>query len=185
MATTDKAAVTAGTAAPDGAHAQGVFPPFDSTTFAPQLIWLALIFGALYLLMSRVALPRVERILENRRARIAGDLDEASAMQHRAQAASLAYDKTLADAKGKAQTLAQQMRDQLAADSDAKRKALEADLNARLVAAEASISQTKAQAMTHVGEIAAQAASDIVRHITGKPADEQAIARAMAATKTV
>jgi F-type H+-transporting ATPase subunit b len=185
MATTDQAGVTTGTAVPGGAPAQGVFPPFDSTSFAPQLIWLALIFGALYLLMSRLALPRVEKILEVRRARIAGDLDEASAMQQKAQAASVAYDKTLTDAKGKAQTLAQQMRDQLAAESDTRRKSLEADLSSKLAAAETSIAQTKAQAMTHVGDIATQAAADIVRHITGKPVDEQAIARAMAATKTV
>ena len=184
MATTDHAGHTAGTEAPGGAHASGSFPPFDSTYFAPQLIWLALIFGAIYLLMSRLALPRVERILETRRARIAGDLDDASDMQGKAQLAGVAYEKTLADAKGKAQALAQQMRDQLAAESDAKRKALEAELNAKLAAAEDSIAATKAQAMTHVTEIAAQAAADIVRQITGKPADAQAIASAIATTKT-
>lgn len=184
MATTDHAGHTAGTEVPGGAHAKGVFPPFDSTSFAPQLIWLALIFGALYLLMSKLALPRVEGILVARRSRIAGDLDEAASMQSKAQAASHAYDKTLADAKAKAQTMAQQMRDELAAKSAAERKALESDLNGKLVTAETSIAATKAQAMTHVAEIATQAAADIVSHITGKPADPAAIARAMAATKT-
>src|SRR5437763_16775065 len=60
---------------PAGEHGSK-FPPFDAQTFASQLFWLALIFIALYLLMSRVALPRVGSILEQRRGRIEGDLAE-------------------------------------------------------------------------------------------------------------
>lgn len=174
---------TAGTEVPGGAHAKGPFPPFDPATFAPQLVWLALIFGALYLLMSRVALPRVENILESRRSRIAGDLDDAAEMQQKAQAAGAAYEKTLADAKAKAQGMAQQMRDQLAAESAAKRKTLEEALNAKLADAERAIGATKSQAMTHVAEIATTAAAEIVAQITGKPADQQKIAQAIAAVK--
>lgn len=174
----------AATAAVAGAAPEkGVFPPFDPNVFAPQLIWLALIFGALYFLMSRIALPRIENILENRRARIAGDLDDAADMQSKAQAAGTAYEKTLSDAKANAQTMAQQMRDKLAAESASKRKSLEDQLNAKLADAERAIAATKAQAMSHVSEIATTAASDIVTHITGKPADAQKIAAAIAATK--
>ncbi len=182
MATTDHGHA-AGTEVPGGAHAKGPFPPFDPATFAPQLIWLALVFGALYLLMSRVALPRIETILETRRARIAGDLDDAAEMQHKAQVAGLAYDKTLSDAKAKAQTMAQQMRDQLATEANAKRKSTESELNAKLIEAERGIAATKAQAMSHVTEIATAAAADIVAHLTGKPADAQQIAQAIAAAK--
>ena len=52
------------------------FPPFQKDTFASQLLWLALTFVALYLLMSRIALPRIGTILEARRQRIDGDLAE-------------------------------------------------------------------------------------------------------------
>lgn len=182
MATTDQGHTT-GTEVPGGAHAKGVFPPFDSSTFAPQLIWLALIFGALYLLMSRIALPRIENILEARRSRIAGDLDDAADMQRKAQAAGAAYEKTLADAKAQAQTMAQKTRDQLAAEAAARRKTLEDELNGKLVDAERSIAASRAQAMTHVTEIAVGAAGEIVAQITGKPADAQAIARAVASAR--
>lgn len=182
MATTDKGH-TAGTEVPGGAHAKGPFPPFDPATFAPQLIWLALVFGLLYVLMSRVALPRIESILEARRSRIAGDLDDAAEMQQKAQAAGAAYEKTLSDAKGKAQTMAQQMRDQLATEAAAKRKSVEDELNAKLAEAERAIASTKAQAMSHVTEIATSAAADIVAQLTGKPADPQQIASAIAAAK--
>jgi len=173
---------TAHTEVPGG-HAKGPFPPFDPNVFAPQLIWLALTFGLLYLLMSRIALPRIENILEARRARIAADVDDAASMQGKAQAAGAAYEKTLADAKASAQATAQSTRDKLAADSAAKRKTLEDQLNAKLADAERSIAGTKAQAMSHVTEIATTAAADIVAHLTGKPADVQKIAAAIASTK--
>src|SRR4051812_3253760 len=99
-------APTAGTQVPgDAGHAE-VFPPFDTTHFMSQLLWLALTFGALYLLMSKLALPRVAGILQNRQAKITGALDRAAAMQKQADEAGHAYDRTLADAKAKAQALA-------------------------------------------------------------------------------
>ncbi len=163
------------------AGAARVFPPFDTTTFAGQLFWLALTFGGLYFIMSRVALPRVANILETRRARIAGDLEAAVAAQKAADEAGAAYEKTLGDAKASAQKTVQSLRDQLTAETDSRRKALDADLNGKLAAAEQTIAGTKAQAMTNVSAIAGDAAGAIVRHITGRDADPKAVADAVAA----
>ncbi len=163
--------------------ATDVFPPFDTSHFGAQLVWLAITFGGLYFLMSRVALPRVERILENRQSTISGDLDKASAMQRQAEEAGKAYEKTLADAKAKAQALIQENAVALAAEADAKRKAVEADLNAKLNAAEAQISQMKSRAMANVDAIAADAATSIVKQLTGTTPDAGAIASAVAAAK--
>ncbi len=182
MFITPAAAQTAHTEAP-AAPPKGAFPPFDASNFAPQLVWLALVFGILYLLMSRVALPRVAGILEARRNRISQDLDDAAGMQKQADAAAQAYEKTLADARAKAQSTAKAMRDQLAAESEAKSKALEAELNGKLAAAEAKIADTKAQAMGNVAGIAEEAASAIVKQLTGQSADAAAIAKAVASAK--
>ena len=67
-----------------------------------------------------------------------------------------------------------------AANRDAKRKALETNLNARLAEAEAKIAAGKAQAMNNVSAIATEAAGAIVRQITGRDADPQALAKAVA-----
>jgi F-type H+-transporting ATPase subunit b len=176
-------ALAATPAAGEAAAAGGAFPPFDPTTFASSLFWLAIVFGALYLLMSLVALPRVAEILETRRGRIASDLDSAAAMQKQADDAAAAYEKALSDAKAQAQTTAQQTRDKLAASSEAERKSLETGLNAKLAAAEAQIASTKAQAMTSVGGMATDTAAEIIKHITGVSADQGDIARAVAAVK--
>jgi F-type H+-transporting ATPase subunit b len=175
---------TAGTQVPGGAGHADVFPPFDTTHFPSQLLWLVITFGALYLLMSKIALPRVAGILETRQAKITGDLDSATAMQKQAEDAGKAYDRTLADAKGKAQALAQETHAKLAAETESNRKALDADLNAKIAAAEAQIVDTKARAMANVDEIARDAATAIVQHLTGQTPDAGAIAGAVAAAKS-
>jgi F-type H+-transporting ATPase subunit b len=149
-----------------GGHGGG-FPPFDSHTFGSQLLWLAIAFGALYVLMAKVALPRVAAILEERGRRVSDDLDEAAKLKGQTDDAIAAYEKALADAKARAQTIAAETRDKLAAETDAKRKALEADLNAKLAAAEQQIVDGKAKAMQNVRGIAVDAASAIVQRLAG------------------
>ncbi len=168
--------------AEDG-HAPSAFPPFESANFAPLLIWLALSFGLLYLLMAKIALPRVENILHTRAAKLTKDISEANAFRKRSEEAAAAHDKTIADARAKAQALAQETHAKLNAEADAKRHALESDLNGKLAAAEAKIAETKAKAMANVEGIAGEAAAAIVERITGKPADPKAIDAALAATK--
>src|ERR1700730_1057686 len=171
-----------GTPAPGGLG-ETSFPPFDPVNFTPMLIWLSLSFGLLYLLMSKIALPPVESILHARAHKITTDIGEASASGARSEEAAAAHDKTIAEAKAKALALAQETHARLTAESEANRLTLEAELNARLAASERQILETKAKAMGNVEAIASEAAAAIVRHITGKPADNEAIAKAIAGSK--
>ncbi|WP_454918173.1 F0F1 ATP synthase subunit B [Xanthobacter sediminis] len=161
------------------------FPPFDATTFPSQLLWLAITFGLLYLLMSRVTLPRIGRILEERHDRIADDLEEANKHKAESEAAQASYEKALTEARAKANTIAGETRNRLAADSDANRKALEAQLNAKLSAAEQRIATTKTEAMSHVRGIAVDTTDAIVSTLIGTSAPkadlEKAVDAALAA----
>jgi F-type H+-transporting ATPase subunit b len=165
----------------DSGHAN--FPPFDPSTFPSQLLWLAISFGTLYYYMSKRFLPGVGAVIEARKARIAKDLDEATAMQQKADAAAAAHEKALADARAKAQSLAQATRDKLAAEADAKRKALEAELSAKLAAAEAQIAATRDRAMSNVADIAKDATAAIVERLIGRSADPGVVASAVEAAK--
>ncbi|MBV9066201.1 MAG: F0F1 ATP synthase subunit B' [Methylobacteriaceae bacterium] len=160
----------------EGGH--DVFPPFDPAHYPSQIFWFVIAFAILYALMSRIALPRVGEIKKMRGDKIASELDQAQKLQARADAAGAAYEKTLADAKARAQSLAQDMHAKLAAETASKRHELEADLNTRLAAAETQIRDMKATGMSNVGAIAREAAAQIVQHLTGRPADVNAIARA-------
>jgi len=182
MANPTPQAATAEVSQPSGGHAN--FPPFDASTFPSQILWLAIIFGALYYYMSKRFLPQVGGVIEARRARIAKDLDEATVLQQQADAAAAAHEKSLADARAKAQSLAQATRDQLAAEADAKRKALEDELSAKLAVAETQIAATRAQAMTNVASIAADATGAIVERLIGRNVDPAVIASAIEAAKS-
>jgi F-type H+-transporting ATPase subunit b len=160
-------ATNAHTEAPGGAHSKGPFPPFNAETFASQLVWLVITFVALYLLVGRVALPRVASILEARRERIAGDLAEAQRLKTESDEALVAYEKSLTDARNRAQALANQRREKQVAEAEAARKSLEQSLEAKIAEAEKSIAATKAAAMGSVHGIAAEAASEIVKRIIG------------------
>ncbi|WP_374306347.1 F0F1 ATP synthase subunit B' [Methylocella sp.] len=172
--------LTSGTVEPaDIDHGAHAFPPFDSANFSSTLIWLAISFGVLYYLLKKIALPRVEDILETRQGKISGDLKEAHLAREKSEAAAAEHEKTIAAARAKAQALAQQTQAKISAENDAKRHSLESDLAAKLNAAEKQIFETKANAMANVETVAADAASAIVERITGAPADKAAIASAV------
>lgn len=178
MAETTHSGTQATGGGPGAAH--GSFPPFDSSTFGPQLLWFAIAFAALYVLMSRLALPRVAAILADRAGRLSADLKAANALKAETDAAIAAYEKALSDAKAKAQVIAAENRDKLAADSEAKRKAVEAELAQKLHAAEEVIAKGRSDAMGNVRAIAADAASAIVQQLMGQAPGRDEVERALA-----
>ncbi len=163
----------------DDAHGEGIFPPFDPDYFVPQLVWLVITFGALYFLMSRLALPRVAGIIENRRERIAGDLSKATELNEQAEAAQTEYEQALADARAKAHTIANETRDKMKAEADELRADSDAKLDEQLAAAETRISATKEKALANVRDVAAEAAAAIVEQLTGEAADTGAVSGAV------
>jgi F-type H+-transporting ATPase subunit b len=157
--------------APPGEH--GVFPPFDSQTYPSQLLWLTLTFVALYLLMSRIALPRITSIFDERRKHVDGHLRDAQRLKGEADAAMVAHDNAVAEARIRAQTLANEGRAKAAADAEAQRKDADAKLETRVAEAEKAIAAARTTAMSNVHGIAEEAARAIVERLIGRmPADQ-------------
>lgn len=169
---------TAQTQSHGGAKPQ--FPPFQKETFASQLIWLALFFAGLYLLMSRIALPRVGGIIAARSAQIEADLGEANRLKQETETAIAAYEKMLNDARANAQSIGAKTRDALMAEADKRRKTLEDQLNRQLEDAEKTIAATKTAAMGNVRGIAVEAAAAIVERLIGQAPSEKAVSDAVA-----
>ena len=156
------------------------FPPFNGETFASQLFWLAICFVFLFVMMWKVALPRIGAIIDLRQKRIDGDLAEAAKLKQDSDAAVAAYEKALADARNRAQTIANETRDKQAAATEQSRKALENQLNVKLADAEKSIAVTKKAAMSNVQTIATDAAKAIVERLIGTAPSDQSVAAAVA-----
>lgn len=164
-------------------HAEPGFPPFDSSTFPSQLLWLAITFGLFYLLLKQVVIPRIGGILEVRQDRIAQDLGEAARMKGEADAAVAAYEQELADARARANVIGQEARDDAKAKAEAERKKVETSLEGKLSEAEARIALIKDAAMRDVGQIAEETASAVVRQLVGSDADKATVAAAVKAAR--
>jgi F-type H+-transporting ATPase subunit b len=151
------------------------FPPFQKDTFASQLVSLLIAFVALYLIVSRIALPRVGGVIDARQDAIDRDLAEAQKLKDQSDAALKSYENELAYARARAQEISAQTREKLNAASDAERKALEDELSVKLADAEKTIAATRERAMGNVRGIAVDAASAIVQRLTGVQPDAQAL----------
>jgi F-type H+-transporting ATPase subunit b len=173
-------------ALPPAAMAGGL-PQFDfkNPLTTSQVIWLVVIFAALYLLLSRWGLPKVATVLEVRAASIAGDLEAA----HKAKAESDAVVAAMNEATHKAHAAAQA--EIAAATEHAKENAAAqaAELNERLEAqlaeAEQRIAAARAAAMAALRQVATDTADTVVTRLTGRvpgrAAIDQAVSAALAA----
>ncbi len=142
-------------------------PQLDLTTFSPQLFWLAISFIALLFLMSRLALPRVGKVLEQREERIGGNLEKAEKLKAEADAVLAAYHKAMADARAQAQATLSTAGAEIAATAAAREAEFAKKLADQTAAAEARIKASKAQALAEVRNVASELAAAMTAKLTG------------------
>jgi len=143
-------------------------PQLEFTDWAPQLVWLAITFIGLYLVMARMALPRIANVIEERRDRIQRDLDEAERLKQETEQAIASYESALAEARNKAHTIAQTTRDKLGAEIEADRQEVEKKIASSMAAAEQKIQAAKTEALQHVNDVATDTASALVEKLIGQ-----------------
>jgi F-type H+-transporting ATPase subunit b len=165
----------------EGGH-KAPFPPFQKDTFASQLVSLLIAFVALYLIVSKIALPRVGSLLDERQKKIEGDLAGAQTLRDQSDAALKAYESELAAARSRAQAIGTETREKLNAASEAERKTLEERLSVKLAEAEKTIAATREAAMSNVRSIASDAAIAIVQRLTGLAPDRRTVNKAVDAS---
>lgn len=153
-------------------------PQFDLSRFPSQFFWLAVTFTVLYLIMSKVALPRIGEVLEARADRIGSDLDRASALKAEADRTRAAYEKALADSRTSAQDVGRAAETALAQEGAARQATLAADLASRIRDAEARIAAAKGAAMSNLAGVAAETAALAVERVAGLKVDPAEAAQA-------
>jgi F-type H+-transporting ATPase subunit b len=156
---------------------QGGFPPFKTETFPSQLFWLAVTFAFLFVVLWRIAGPRINGVIASRRGAINADIAAADKARGDAEAASAAYQTALAGARARAQSLAEETRQTVASEVAKAKAAAEAEAQSAMAAADARIDATRVEAKGHVARAAEEAAIAIVARLTGEtvsPADAAA-----------
>ncbi len=158
-------------------------PQLNPLDWAPQLIWLLITFGILYLLMVYVALPRIGSVIEARADRIAKDLAQADTFRRETEEAIAAYEQALAEAKQKAHAIVEAGRAKLKEETAAERAKLDSQLGKKGAEAEARIAEAKNSAMREVNAVAADVAADIVRRLIGVAPAKAEIDKAVVAAR--
>jgi F-type H+-transporting ATPase subunit b len=164
----DAGTMSATTVQPPPAQASGGFPPFKTDTFPSQLFWLAITFAFLFVVMWRVAGPRINGAITNRRNKINGDLAEAQKHRGDAEGASAAYQAALAGARARANTLADENRKRVNGEIEKAKADAETSAHDATEKAEARIAATREQAKSSVVLAAQEAAVSIVLRLTGE-----------------
>src|SRR5262249_35929666 len=142
-------------------------PQLEFGDFPPQLIWLAITFILLLILMSKVAMPRVANTIEQREVRIRGDLDRAERVKIDADAALAAYQKTMTDARAKAQGDLRPVQVEPAAESAKREAAFAQQLAQRTKTAEDSIAEARKRALTELRGVGAGVTGTLLGKVAG------------------
>ncbi len=154
-------------------------PQLDPATFLPQLVWLAITFVVLYLILARVALPGIADVLERRRQRIDGNLEKAEALKEEAEAARKSYEKTLEDARTEAHARLTETADSLAREAAERHRALKESLARQVREAEQRIVEAREKALENVRVIAAEIAGEATAKLIGAKVDEKSVETAL------
>jgi F-type H+-transporting ATPase subunit b len=154
-------------------------PQLDVSTFAPQLVWLAITFVVLYLLMSKLGLPQVNAIIETRRKRLDDDLARAAEIKAAAEAVVATYQRTLAEARARAQAAVKERTDQFAAEAAEQQRQLAEALAEQTRAAEREIGAAKERAFAEIRNVAVDVARSVTEKLTGSAADAAKLAPAV------
>ncbi len=151
-------------------------PQLDPAVFLPQIFWLVIIFGLIYLFMAYSAAPKITQVLERRQDRISADLAAAANLQAQAEKARITYEKALEDARLKATSLVAAKREAIKADIEAEYSKLTASLGVEAAAAEAKISAAKDKALDEIRAMSADICKEIIRSVSGLDLDEKIVA---------
>lgn len=163
-----------------GADTGGGLPQLNLETYPSQIFWLLVTLVVLYYLLSKIALPRIASVLEERADTIADDLDAAEEYRRKAQEAEAAYEQALADARSKALGIAAETRDAIQAQvNDAMAKA-DAEISARAAEGEKRIAEIRESSKVAVQEVAEETSVAVVEAVMPGVADPAALKAAVA-----
>ena len=156
----------------------GGFPAFETQYWPSQIFWLIVTFAILYLVLSRMILPKISSTLERRGSTIASDLDEAASLNDKAREAEQALSVKLAEARARAHETAASARAEIEAEVAAETRKVDEQLAEQLAEAETKIAAMRTEAMTNVESIAAEAAEAMMARL-GRPVSQDAALKAV------
>lgn len=161
MATDTNGAESVSSCVDAGGSAVGM-PALCGDWFANQIFWLVIALVAIYLILTKIALPRIASVLAERQGTITNDIAAAEELKQKAADAEAAYEQALADARVEASKIAADAKADIQAEVDVAMQKADAEIAARTAESETRINEIRAGAAAAVQDVAKDTAKEVV-----------------------
>ena len=148
-------------------------PQLDFTTFIPQLFWLFLSLSFLYFILSRIALPRISDVIDERNDTITDDLDEAKSLSIEAEKVVNELKSKLEDARSSSQKTLMDERQKNLDKISSERKKFEETISKEISSSEEKINKGKSEALKEASDLAVDIAEEIINNLFVKKVDKK------------
>ena len=147
--------------------AEGGMPQLNPEFWASQIFWLILIFSSLYIIMWKIFLPKITDIIENRKSRIIGDLNETQKLKENAEKKLREYNKIIEDTKKEAKRIIEDNKKKLENDIKSKKQKFNEEIEKELISVEKEIKNLKKLSISSINKIAAEVSFEVIKQLVG------------------
>ena len=150
----------------ESAESSGM-PQLNTKFWFSQIFWLILTFGILFVVLSKLILPKISKNLEIRKSQILENIETAENQRQESENKIKEYEKIVLESKNEAKNYFNKAREKILKDIDKKRKVLEINVNEEIAKVEKEIAELKNKSSETINKIAIETSSDIVRELIG------------------
>ena len=147
--------------------AKGGMPQLNTEFWASQIFWLILIFSILYIIIWKIFLPKITDIIENRKSRIIGDLNETQKLKENAEKKLSEYNKIIEDTKKEAKKIIEDNKKKLENDIKSKKQKFNEEIEKELISVEKEIKSLKKSSISSINKIAVEVSSEVIKQLVG------------------
>ena len=153
----------------------GGMPQLDPEFWISQIFWLILTFGTLYVVLSKLILPKISANLELRKSQIQENIEAAEKQRGNSESKLKEYDEIILKSKIEAKNLFKDTRDKALKDINSKREILEKQIDEEIKKAEKEISELKKTGPEKINKIAIETSSEVLKSLIGTDVNSSSI----------
>ena len=150
-------------------------PQLNPEFWISQIFWLTITFGILYVVLSKLILPKISANLEIRKSQISENIEAAEKQRKESELRIEEYEKKVQDSKKEAKNYFNQVREKILKDINFKKESLEKDLNEEIHKAESEIQKFRNEAPDKINKIAVETSSDLLHQLIGTEINNSSI----------
>ena len=153
----------------------GGMPQLNPEFWVSQIFWLTISFGILYVVLSKLILPKISANLELRKSQISDNIEAADRQRNESELKLKEYDEIISKSKTEAKNIFNQAREKILKDINVKKEVLDKQINEEVKKTEYEINKLRLEAPAKINKIAIETSSELVRKLIGAEINNSSI----------